>query len=354
MSAVGMSQASHVRRPFTTPHGRSLSFSALGFGTAPLGNMGRVLSEAEADAVLTAAWTSCVRYVDTAPLYGHGLSEARVGRLLQGKPRDDFIVSTKVGRLLDPCAPGEEQSGIFLATPHFRVRFDYTRDGVLRSFEASLKRLRLDQVDILLVHDCEPKTHGSAADYEARWSELTTDGGWRALDELRAAGVVSAIGMGVNEVAPCERMLADLDPDLFLLAGRYTLLEQTPLQGLMAGCVRRGVGVIIGGPYNSGVLAQRAGSFNYAKPPPEVLARVEQLQAACDRFGVSLKAAALQFAGAHPAVVSVIPGGQTPDEVTGNAALLDEVIPDAFWAALKDEGLMDPAAPTPRAEALAC
>jgi D-threo-aldose 1-dehydrogenase len=349
-----MSQATHVRRPFTTPLGRSLSFSVLGFGTAPLGNMGRVLTEADADAVLSAAWATGVRYVDTAPLYGHGLSETRVGRLLRDKPRDDFIVSTKVGRLLEPCSPGEEASGIFLATPPFRVRFDYTGDGVLRSFEASLKRLGLDRVDILLVHDCEPKTHGSAAAYEARWSELTAGGGWRALGELRAAGAVSAIGMGVNEVAPCERMLAELDPDLFLLAGRYTLLEQTPLHGLMAGCVRRGVGVVIGGPYNSGVLARRTGSFNYAKPPAEVLARVERLRAVCDLFGVSLKAAALQFAGAHPAVVSVIPGGQTPDEVTGNAALLDDSIPDALWAALKAEGLLESAAPTPHAEALAC
>jgi len=354
MSAVGMSQASHVRRPFTTPLGRALSFSVLGFGTAPLGNMGRVLTEADADAVLSAAWSSGARYIDTAPLYGHGLSEARVGRLLQGKPRDEAIVSTKVGRLLEPCAPGEERSGAFLATPPFRVRFDYARDGVLRSLEASLGRLGLDRVDILLVHDCEPKTHGSAAAYEARWSELTTGGGWRALDELRAAGVVSAIGMGVNEVAPCERMLADLDPDLFLLAGRYTLLEQAPLHGLMASCTRRGVGVVIGGPYNSGVLAHPTGSFDYAKPPPEVLARVERLRAACDRFGASLKAAALQFAGAHPAVVSVIPGGQTPEEVSDNAASLDEVVPDALWTTLKAEGLLDPAAPTPRAEALAC
>lgn len=354
MSAVGMSQASYVRRPFTTPLGRSLSFSALGFGTAPLGNMGRVLAEVDADAVLGAAWNAGARYIDTAPLYGHGLSETRVGRLLRDKPRDDVIVSTKVGRLLEPCAPGEEDSGIFLATPPFRVRFDYTRAGVLRSFESSLERLGLDRIDILLVHDCEPKTHGSAAAYEARWLELTSGGGWRALDELRAAGVVSAIGMGVNEVAPCERMLAELDPDLFLLAGRYTLLEQVPLHGLMAGCLRRGVGVVIGGPYNSGVLARPSGSFNYARPPEDVLARVGRLQAVCDRFGVSLKAAALQFAGAHPAVVSVIPGGQTRDEVVANAALLGEVIPDALWMAMKAEGLLVPDAPTPRAEALAC
>jgi D-threo-aldose 1-dehydrogenase len=348
-----MAQASDVRRSFTTPLGRSLSFSALGFGTAPLGNMGRVLSEAEADAVVETAWKSGARYIDTAPLYGHGLSEMRVGRALLRKSRDAVVVSTKVGRLLEPCAPGDEDSGIFLATPSCRVRFNYSRNGVLRSFEASLRRLGLDRVDILLVHDAEPRTHGSQEAYEARWSELTAGGGWRALDELRAAGVVAAIGLGVNEVAPCERMLAELDPDLFLLAGRYTLLEQTPLHGLMAGCERRGVGVIIGGPYNSGVLARRAGSYNYAAPSGQVLATVERLAGVCERFGVSLKAAALRFPLAHPAVVSVIPGGQTSEEVGCNAELLDESIPVGLWTALKDEGLLDPAAPTPRTEVFA-
>ncbi|HUO11332.1 MAG TPA: aldo/keto reductase [Caulobacteraceae bacterium] len=347
-----MSQVRDHRRSFTTPAGRVLPFTTLGFGTAPLGNLARVLTEEEADAVLTAAWRSGARYFDTAPLYGHGLAEARVGRRLKSEPRTEFILSTKVGRVLEPCAPGEEASGPYLSTPPFRVRFDYTRDGVLRSFEDSLGRLGVDRVDILFVHDCEPKTQG--ADYSARWAELTRGGGWQALADLRAEGVVTAIGMGVNEVAPCERLLAELDPDIFLLAGRYTLLEQTPLHGLMADCSRRGVGIVIGGPYNSGVLARSSGTFDYAEPPPGVLGKVERLQAVCDRFGVSLKAAALQFAGAHPAVVSVIPGAQTPDEVTANASLMVEKVPDDFWSALKNERLIDPAAPTPRAEALAC
>ncbi|HEX3406977.1 MAG TPA: aldo/keto reductase, partial [Caulobacteraceae bacterium] len=180
-----------------------------------------------------------------------------------------------------------------------------------------------------------------------RWRELTDGGGWRALDELRAAGTVSAIGLGVNETAACERFLRELDPDLFLLAGRYTLLEQAPLAHLLPACERRGVGIVIGGPFNSGVLARQGGSYDYADAPPDVLARVGRLAAVCERFGVSLKAAALQFAAAHPAVVSVIPGAQCAAEVEANVGLMDAAIPPALWAALKDEGLVDADAPTP-------
>lgn len=310
--------------------------------------MGRVLSEAEADAVLEVALAAGARYIDTAPLYGHGLAEIRVGRALKDKRRDDVVLSTKVGRLLTPCRAGEEDSGIYLAPPPFRVTFDYSYDGVMRSFEASLARLDIDRLDVLFVHDLEPGAHGST--YEARWSELT-NGGWRALDDLRAAGVVSAIGMGVNQAAPCERMLAELDPDLFLLAGRYTLLEQAPLHSLLPACERRGVGVVAGGPFNSGVLARRGGWYDYAGPPSEVLAKVERLAVVCDDLGVSLKAAALQVPIAHPAIVSVIPGGQTPEEARGNAQLMAELIPDKFWARLKAEGLLDAAAPTPTSQA---
>ena len=314
--------------------------------------MGRVLSETEADAVLQAGWEDGVRYIDTAPLYGHGLAENRVGRALKDKRRDDVLLSTKVGRLLSPCPAGEEDSGIYLAPPPFKVTFDYSYDGVMRSFEASLARLDIGRVDVLFVHDLEPGAHVST--YEARWSELT-DGGWRALDDLRAAGAVVALGMGVNQAAPCERMLAELDPDLFLLAGRYTLLEQAPLHSLLPACERRGVGVVVGGPYNSGVLARRGGWYDYARPPNEVLAKVDRLAAVCDHLGVALKAAALQFPIAHPAVVSVIPGGQTPEEVRGNAQLMAEPIPDNLWARLKDEGLLDAAAPTPTSQArVAC
>jgi D-threo-aldose 1-dehydrogenase len=313
--------------------------------------MGRVLSEAEADAVLHAAWAGGVRYIDTAPLYGHGLAENRVGRALKGKPRNDVLLSTKVGRVLSPCRTGEEDSGIYLAPPSFKASFDYRYDGVMRSFEQSLARLDLDRVDLLFVHDLELAAHGSVETYEARWSELVDGGGWRALDELRGAGAVAAIGMGVNQTAPCERMLAELDPDLFLLAGRYTLLEQAPLRSLLPACGRRGVGVVVGGPYNSGVLARRGGWYDYARPTTEVLAKVDRLAAVCDALGVSLRAAALQFPTAHPAVVSVIPGGQTQEEVRANVQLMAEVIPDDLWARLKAEGLLDATAPTPSSQA---
>jgi D-threo-aldose 1-dehydrogenase len=346
--------AADTRRMFVTPHGRPLAFTRLGFGGAPLGNMQRVLSETEAEATVRTAWGGGLRYFDTAPLYGHGLSETRIGRALANAPRADFVISTKVGRVLEPCAIGQEAAGIYRATPALKTRFDYSRDGVLRSLEASLQRLGLDSVDILYVHDLEQGAHG-AVGYGSRWDELTRGGGWRALDDLRRTGVVDALGLGVNEAAPCERMLAELDPDLFLLAGRYTLLEQAPLRALLPACERRGVGVVIGGPFNSGVLARSGGTFNYGAAPPEVLARVERLGAVCGQFGVALPAAALQFVAAHPAVVSVIPGGQTPDEVTANVATMAEAIPPALWTALRDEGLIDPAAPTPAAmEAQAC
>ncbi len=329
-----------------------VALTRLGFGGAPLGNMQRALSEVESAATVRAAWDAGLRYFDTAPLYGHGLSEQRIGRALAGEARADFVISTKVGRRLEPCEAGEEAAGIYRETPQLRVRFDYTRDGVLRSFEASLERLGLDRVDILYVHDLEPGTHRSAQAYDARWRELIDGGGWRALDALRSAGAVAAIGLGVNQIAPCERMLAELDPDLFLLAGRYTLLEQA--SDLLAACERRGVGVVIGGPFNSGVLARADGTFNYAAAPPPVLARVERLRALCARFDVALPAAALQFAAAHPAVVSVIPGAQTLQEVAANAAMMDAAIPPALWTALKDEGLIDPVAPTPAVETATC
>jgi D-threo-aldose 1-dehydrogenase len=355
MSDIELAAAASARRPFAAPRGRSLAFTRLGFGGAPLGNMHRVVGEDEADATLAAAWDAGLRYFDTAPLYGHGLSETRMGRVLAGRPRDEFLISTKVGRVLEPCVPGEQASGIFRETPPLKVRFDYTADGVRRSLDASLERLGLDRVDIALVHDLEFGAHGSAEAYEAHWSELTRGGGWQALDDLRADGTVGAIGLGSNETAACERLLAELDPDLFLLAGRYTLLEQAPLHGFMPACARRGVGIIIGGPFNSGVLARRDGSYDYAAAPPAIVAKVERLAAACARFNVPLPAAALQFAAAHPAVVSVIPGAQTAGEVAANARLLATPIPATLWSALKDEGLVDAAAPVPaEAETAPC
>ena len=341
------------RTTFVTRGGRELPFTRLGFGTAPLGNFQRVLAESEAEAVVAAAWDAGMRVFDTAPLYGHGLAELRLGRVLQGKPRGDYLISTKVGRYLEPCAPGDEDAGIFLDVPPFRRVYDYSYDGVMRSFEDSLKRLKLDRVDILFVHDVDGRNHGGWANCEARLVELMDTGGWRALTELRDSGAVAAIGAGVNEWEPCAWLLERADPDLFLLAGRYTLLEQEPLDGFLPDCVARGVGIVLGGPYNSGILArgpQAGASFDYAAAPPAVIERVKRIEAVCRRFDTPMIAAALQFAGAHPAVVSVIPGAQSLAEMASNLAAQRVAIPPALWEALRDEGLLHPAAPVPASE----
>ena len=336
-------------RTLTTQAGRTLAFSAFGFGAAPIGNMHRVLSEAEAEATVRQAWSLGLRYFDTAPLYGHGLSEQRVGAALKGKPRASFLLSTKVGRLLEPCAPGDEDSGIYLDVPSVKVRYDYSHDGVMASYEASLKRLGLDRIDVLYVHDIDAMTHGSREAAETRTRELIDQGGWRALDQLRAAGDVAAIGAGVNEWEPCARLIELADPDIFLLAGRYTLLEQEALAKLLPACVARGIGVVVGGPFNSGILATGAvpgALYNYAPAPEPILRRTAAIEAVCARHGVKLAQAALQFPLGHPAVVSVVPGGQTPDQVRQNLALLNAPIPAALWRDLKVAGLMSLDAPT--------
>ena len=287
-----------------------------------------------------------MRYFDTAPFYGLGLSEMRVGRLLSLRRREDFILSTKVGRLLVPCAKEEVNGVFFVDTPQVRFHYDYSYDGVMRSYEASLKRLGLDRVDILWVHDVCGLVHGGREASEAKIQELIDTGGWRALAELRDSGAVQAIGAGVNEWEPCARLLELVDPDLFLLAGRYTLLEQIPMDTLFPECARRGVGVVIGGPYNSGILAGGT-TFNYAEALPEIAAQAQALNAICRTHGVALPAAALQFVLGNPVVVSVIPGGQTEKETKQNAAVLDQLIPPAFWQELKDRKLLHPRAPTP-------
>ncbi|MBI2969898.1 MAG: aldo/keto reductase [Gammaproteobacteria bacterium] len=333
-------------RRFVTRAGRKLIFTALGFGSAPLGNYLHPLSEEQCDRTLTAAWDGGIRYYDTAPLYGLGLSETRVGRLLQRKERSDFVISTKVGRLLEPCAKDEVNGMFFVETPQVRFYYDYSYDGVMRSYEDSLKRLGLDRVDILYVHDVCAIVHGGREASEARIRELIDTGGWRALAELRDSGEVAAIGAGVNEWEPCARLLELVDPDLFLLAGRYTLLEQVPLDTLFPQCAKRGVGIVVGGPYNSGVLAGR-NTYNYTDIPPEVAARVRELDAVCGAHAVPLPRAALQFVLAHPLVVSVIPGGQTERETMHNVALAGEATPPAFWEELKSRKLLHPQAPTP-------
>ena len=340
-----MFAASSVRN-FVTRRGKTLSFTLLGFGSAPLGNFPLPLSEENCDRTVSRAWDKGLRFYDTAPLYGLGLSENRVGRILGRQRRGDYLLSTKVGRLLEPCGLGESNAGIFIDAPQMRFVYDYSYDAVMRSFEDSLKRLGLDRVDILFVHDVDGPNHGGREGSEARIQELMRLGGWRALDELRGSGAVAAIGIGVNEWQPCARMLELADPDLFLLAGRYTLLEQEPIEALFPQCIKAGAGIVLGGPYNSGVLAGKM-TFNYGEIPPEVAARVAKLGAVCRSHGVELRAAALQFVAAHPLVVSVIPGAVSAGEVDGNVALIEAEIPAALWSDLKSQGLIHPDAPVP-------
>jgi len=326
-----------------------ITFTELGFGTAPLGNLYRAISDEEAHATLEAAWETGCRYFDTAPLYGLGLSETRLNRFLRGKKRDDYALSTKVGRLLKVCPP-EERTGIgkFFETPSRREVYDYTYDGVMRSFEASLERLGVDRVDILYAHDIDIFNHGSQEALQAKLNELMGSG-YYALLSLRDQGVIKAFGAGVNEWQPCQWMAERGDFDLFLLAGRYTLLEQESLESFLPLCEKRGIGIVLGGPYNSGILATGPvpGAFyNYSEAPREILDRVARIEAVCTRHGVKLIEAALRFPLLSPVVCSVIPGGQSPDQVKANRSILDKDIPAALWADLKAEGLMHPDAPT--------
>ena len=324
-----------------------LTFTELGMGTAPLGNLYRAISDEEADAVLQAAWEGGARYYDTAPLYGFGLAETRVNRFLRDKPRDEYVLSTKVGRLLR-AVPPEERDGVgkWFDVPSRAEVYDYGYDGVMRSVEASLERLGQSRVDVLYAHDLDRPNHGEAL--PERLEELMA-GGYRALVSLRDQGVIAAFGAGVNEWQPCQWLAERGDFDLFLLAGRYTLLEQDALESFMPLAEARGIDVVIGGPYNSGILATgpREGAwYDYAPATPEILDRVGRIQAVCEAHGVRLVDAAYRFPLLHPAVVSVIPGGQGREEMASNLRAAAAEIPAALWDALKAEGLMRPDAPT--------
>jgi D-threo-aldose 1-dehydrogenase len=326
-----------------------LDFTELGFGTAPLGNLYRAISDDDANAILEKAWETGVRYYDTAPLYGLGLSETRVNRFLRGKRRDDYVLSTKVGRLLRACKP-EERTGIgkFFDTPSRREVYDYSYDGVMRSFEFSLERLGVDRVDILFAHDIDIFNHGSKEAADARIDEFMRSG-YGALISLRDQGVIKAIGGGINEWQVAQTLAERGDFDLFLLAGRYTLLEQEALDSFLPLCEKRGIGIVLGGPYNSGILATGAkpgAYYNYDAAPQDILDRVSRIEAVCKRHGVKLIEAALQFPLSHPSVVSVIPGGQRVAEVESNRALLDARIPAGLWAELKAEKLLREDAPS--------
>lgn len=330
--------------------GRSeVEVSQIGFGGAPHGNMYEAFPDEQAWAAIRACRDAGIRLFDTAPLYGFGLSEHRVGEALRGVDRDDYVLSTKVGRLLEPVPPDEVDRRQFKTPMPFRIAYDYGHDGLMRSFEDSLQRIGTHRIDILLVHDLDVWTHGSEDARRARLEEFMA-GGYRAMRRLRDEGVVRAIGAGVNEARACRDLAERGEFDAFLLAGRYSLLEQEPLESFLPFCVERGIGLIIGGAFNSGVLASGPvpdATYNYRPAPPEILDRVRRIEAVCRRHDVPLASVALQFPLHHPAVASIIVGVRSPEEVARNLETLARTVPDDLWAELKSEGLLRADAPTP-------
>lgn len=313
----------------------------LGFGAAAVGNLYRPISEDDARTVIEAAWQAGLRYFDTAPHYGFGLSEKRLGEALAVlDPGGEAIVSTKVGRRLAP-APEADLMAVrqgFVSPEPFESVFDYSYDAVMRSYEDSLARLKRPSIDILLAHDIGSYAHG--ADHARRMQEFL-GGGLRAMRELRDSGAVRAIGLGVNEVAVCEEVLGHADLDVILLAGRYTLLEQSPQERLFPLCAARGVRVVAGAPFNSGILARGVrhaapAPYEYGAAPAQIIERVGRIEDICADFAVPLAAAALQFPLRHPVIDAVIPGMATPAELKTAVTLMASPIPEAFWTALAE------------------
>jgi D-threo-aldose 1-dehydrogenase len=312
----------------------------LGHGAANLGNLYRAMSEEEASAVLDAAWECGIRYFDTAPHYGLGLSERRLGAALTDRPRGEFVLSSKVGRLLEPLpvVDGLDDDGYAVPRTHRRV-FDFSRDGIRRSFAGSLARLGVDRLDIAYMHD--PDDHIPDV--------LAT--GLPALAELRAEGAVTAIGAGMNDSAPLTRLVRDADIDVVMLAGRYTLLDQKSLDDLLPTCEERGVAVVAAGVFNSGILARSEppehAKYDYADAPAELLERARAIARVCERHGTTLPTAAIAFPLAHPAVVDLCVGARSPEQIRLNAARYADDVPTELWAELKADGLLREDAPTP-------
>lgn len=322
----------------------TLRLPVFGLGCASLGGLYRAMSDADAAVLIETAWQLGLRFFDTAPFYGYTRSEQRLGRALSPRARDEFVVSTKVGRLMeadDTVSAGDD--GWADPLP-LRPRFDYTREGVMRSFDDSQRRCGTQHVDLLLVHDIGRATHGER--HETYWRQLTHGGGFRAMEELRRDGCVTAIGLGVNEWQVAHEALQELDLDCTMLAGRYTLLDQTALEPFLDECVRRRCAVIAAGPFNSGVLVGGA-HYNYAKANPDVVERVRRLDVVAREFEVPLPAAALQFPLAHPAIVSCVAGAHEASELVRNVAWFERSIPTDFWRALRHRGLLDERAPLP-------
>ena len=331
----------------------ALQLPVFGFGGAHLGELYRKVDEAVSQATLEAAWDAGVRYYDTAPWYGRGLSEHRIGGFLRTKPRDEFLITTKVGRTLHrPADPASFDRGPWVGGLNFEVHFDYSRDGIMRSYEQALQRLAVDTVDALIIHDLDAAYHEPDT-YRAHRKALT-ETGVKALEELKAADDIKAFGMGINTNEAFETVAREVDVDFFLVAMPYTLADQDSLHRGMADCLKRGIGVVIGAPFASGILVTGPGrdaTYAYAAAPPEVQRKVEGFAAVAERHGVALPAAALQFPLAHPAVASIIPGAARPEEVVANVGHLQAPIPEAFWLELREEGLIAADAPIPSGKA---
>ena len=308
-----------------------LSITRVGFGGAPIGDLLRTPTEEQAHTLLDEVWRAGIRYFDTAPFYGSGLSERRIGAFLRDRPREGYVVSTKAGRLLVPDGA-----------------FDFSYDAIMRSFEQSLQRLGLDLIDVLLLHDIGRFSQGDH--HEASMAQVLAGGGLRALDELRSSGAVRAIGVGVNEWQVLDELMDHARFDVFLLANRYTLLDQEVLGEFLPRVQREGISVVIGAALNSGILLTGAvpgARYDYAPAPEAVLARTRAIEGVCRRHGVPLIRAALNFPLAHPAVTALLPGLATADELTQNLGHLRAEIPPAFWAELRESGLIHPEAPVP-------
>jgi D-threo-aldose 1-dehydrogenase len=329
----------------------SLLNGPLGFGTAPLGNMYRKIPDEEAATTVEAAWQAGTRYFDTAPFYGAGLAEVRLGKELTKHRRAEYVLSTKVGRLiLDQIESGPREFGekgaLFEFGQKNKIVYDYTADGARRSIEDSLKRIGVDRIDFVWIHDLAQDFHGD--EWVAQF-EIARKGAFRALTELRDEGVITAWGLGVNRIEPVELMLglSESKPNGTLLAGRYSLLDhERALQRLMPAAQEKGVDIVIGGPYSSGVLAGGT-RFEYVAAPPQILAKVEKIKTLTQRHKVPIKAAALQFSLAHPASAAVIPGATKPERIKEDHAALKATIPDEFWHDMRKQGLVAPNAPLP-------
>ncbi|MGH8198934.1 MAG: aldo/keto reductase [Steroidobacteraceae bacterium] len=323
-----------------------LALPTLGFGAAAIGNLYTAVTDEDAGGAVAEAYRLGIRLFDTAPFYGYGLSEQRLGDALASLQADDVVISTKVGRLIEPIAPGEPSADGYAVNGR-RAVFDYSRDGIMRSFESSLRRLRRSSVDILLLHDVGRMTHGERHE---EMLQLALDAALPAMAELQRSGACRAIGIGVNEQRACLEVMARFDLDCILLAGRYTLLEQRTAGAVLAEAARRRVGILAGGPFNSGLLAGAeapGATYNYRPANESILARARELYTLCAAEGVDVGAAALQFPLAHPAVVSVVAGMRSSAEVASAVARAHAPIPASLWRKLREAGLLTVGVPTP-------